>query len=110
MNKRALDVLLSGSGLLVSLPLWIIIATAVKLGDGGPIFYGQRRVGRYGRLFKSWKFRSMVPDADARFGPRQADRDDARITGVGGLLRATAKAGIAAEQSADNRIDVLVTP
>ena len=74
----------------MSMPLWIVIAVAVKIADGGPIFYGQERVGRHGRLFKSWKFRSMVPDADARFGPRQAGRDDARITRVGRLLRATA--------------------
>lgn len=90
MSKRTLDVFLSGIGLVCSLPLWVVIAAAVKLGDGGPVFYGQERVGRNGRLFKSWKFRSMVSDADARFGPRQAGRDDARITRVGRLLRATA--------------------
>jgi lipopolysaccharide/colanic/teichoic acid biosynthesis glycosyltransferase len=62
----------------------------IKLNDGGPVFYGQLRVGQAGVRFRSWKFRSMVPDADARFGPRQAVAADARITRVGRILRATA--------------------
>jgi len=90
VSKRCLDVSLSALGLLVSVPLSAIIAIAIKIGDGGPIFYGQARVGRHGRLFKSWKFRSMVPDSDTRFGPLQASHGDARITPVGRLLRATA--------------------
>jgi lipopolysaccharide/colanic/teichoic acid biosynthesis glycosyltransferase len=88
--KRALDVVLSGVGLLLSSPVWLTIAAAVKLQDGGPVFYGQQRVGRGGRSFKSWKFRSMVPDSDRRFGPRQAAAGDERITRVGRVLRATA--------------------
>jgi lipopolysaccharide/colanic/teichoic acid biosynthesis glycosyltransferase len=60
------------------------------LGDGGPVFYRQARVGRGGRRFHSWKFRSMIPESDARFGPRQAAAADARVTRVGRLLRATA--------------------
>jgi lipopolysaccharide/colanic/teichoic acid biosynthesis glycosyltransferase len=88
--KRVLDVALAATGLLLSAPLSLLIALAVKLGDGGPVFYGQERVGLGGRPFKSWKFRSMVPDADQRFGPRQAGQGDARVTPVGRLLRATA--------------------
>jgi len=88
--KRALDVTLSGLGLLLSAPLWGLIALLVKLDDRGPIFYGQARVGRGGRPFKSWKFRSMIPDSDRRFGPRQATAGDKRITRVGRILRATA--------------------
>src|SRR5262245_10329086 len=87
--KRAFDVLLAGLGLVLSAPLWAVIALAVKAGDGGPVFYGQDRVGLGGRRFTSWKFRSMVPDAD-RWGPRQAAEGDRRITRVGRLLRATA--------------------
>lgn len=88
--KRFLDVLLSGLGLALSSPLWVLIGLAVKLEDGGPVFYGQARVGRAGRRFRSWKFRSMVVDSDARFGPVQARFSDSRVTRVGRLLRATA--------------------
>ncbi len=88
--KRLFDVLLSSVGLLLSSPLWILIALAIKLEDGGPVFYRQARVGRGGALFRTWKFRSMVPDADAGFGVRQARDGDRRITRVGRLLRATA--------------------
>jgi lipopolysaccharide/colanic/teichoic acid biosynthesis glycosyltransferase len=85
--KRSFDILLSGLGLLLSSPLWLLFALAIKLEDGGPVFYGQRRVGRYGRQFKSWKFRSMVPNADQQL---QAKDKDSRITKTGRLLRATA--------------------
>src|SRR5262245_32647501 len=74
----------------MSAPLWALIALLIKLDDGGPIFYAQERVGRGGRRFRSLKFRSMVPDADRRFGPRQADVSDPRVTRVGCWLRATA--------------------
>jgi lipopolysaccharide/colanic/teichoic acid biosynthesis glycosyltransferase len=88
--KRALDVTLAAAGLGVAWPLGVLIAGLVKLEDGGPIFYAQPRVGRGGARFLSWKFRSMRPDADARFGPRQAQAGDARVTRVGRVLRATA--------------------
>ena len=88
--KRCLDVGLSGIVILFSLPLWLLIAIATKLEDGGPAFYGQERVGKGCRRFWSWKFRSMIADADLRFGPRQAEEGDSRITRVGRFLRATA--------------------
>jgi lipopolysaccharide/colanic/teichoic acid biosynthesis glycosyltransferase len=88
--KRPFDVALAGTGLLLSAPLWALIALAVRAEDGGPVFYGQARVGRGGRPFRSWKFRSMVPDAERRFGLRQAREGDPRVTRVGRLLRATA--------------------
>ena len=90
MIKRIFDMALSGAGLVASAPLWAIIAAAVKLEDGGPIFFPQMRVGRGGRPFKALKFRSMVPDADHRFGPVQASEHDPRVTHIGRLLRATA--------------------
>jgi lipopolysaccharide/colanic/teichoic acid biosynthesis glycosyltransferase len=90
VGKRVFDVALAGVGLVLSAPLWLLIALAIKLEDGGPVFYGQQRVGKDGRSFWSWKFRSMVPDADARFGPLQARERDDRVTRVGRLLRATA--------------------
>jgi len=88
--KRLLDVLLAGTGLAVSAPLWGLIALAVKLEDGGPVFYGQERSGLNGRSFNVRKFRSMIPDAEARTGAIQATAHDPRVTRVGRLLRATA--------------------
>ena len=88
--KRLLDVLLAGTGLVVSAPLWGLIALAVKLEDGGPVFYGQERSGLNGRSFSVRKFRSMIPDAEARTGAIQATAHDPRVTRVGRLLRATA--------------------
>jgi lipopolysaccharide/colanic/teichoic acid biosynthesis glycosyltransferase len=88
--KRGIDLAVSGFGLLMSAPLWALIALLIKLDDGGPIFYAQERVGRDGRRFRSLKFRSMVPDADRRFGPRQAEVSDPRVTRIGRWLRATA--------------------
>ena len=72
------------------MPFWFLVALAIKMEDGGPIFYSQERVGRGGLLFKSWKFRSMVPDAYKRFGPLQASSNDPRVTRVGQILRGTA--------------------
>ena len=88
--KRLFDLVVSGVGLLASLPLWGVIAVAIKREDGGPIFFRDLRVGQGGRHFTALKFRTMVRDADNRFGPRQATEDDPRVTRVGRLLRATA--------------------
>jgi len=88
--KRTFDVLLSGLGLVLSLPLWAVIAVAIKLEDGGPIFYSQPRVGKDCREFISLKFRSMVADSDRIAGVRPASENDSRITRVGTILRATA--------------------
>lgn len=90
MPKRIFDVLLSGLGLLLSIPLWTLISLAIKLEDRGPVFYSQERVGKDGKLFHVWKFRSMVPDAERGVGAVQSIEDDPRITGVGQILRATA--------------------
>ncbi len=90
LGKRAIDVVLSGVGLIASLPFWLLIAAAIRLEDGGPVFYCQDRVGKNCRLFRSLKFRSMVSDSDSRFGPKQAEDGDDRITAVGRFLRITA--------------------
>jgi lipopolysaccharide/colanic/teichoic acid biosynthesis glycosyltransferase len=90
MLKRALDVALSGAGLIASMPVWAVAAAAIKLEDGGPIFFGQERVGLGGRTFFVWKFRSMIPDAEAKVGALQASAHDPRVTRVGRLMRATA--------------------
>lgn len=88
--KRGFDLLLSGLGLAASAPLWGIIALAIKWEDGGPVFFRDPRVGLGGRIFTAYKFRTMVHNADALFGPCQAIEDDPRVTRVGRLLRATA--------------------
>jgi lipopolysaccharide/colanic/teichoic acid biosynthesis glycosyltransferase len=88
--KRAFDVALSGAGLAVSVPVWALIAAAIKLDDGGDVFYAQDRVGRGGRVFWVLKFRSMVPNAEAGVGAVQATEHDPRVTRVGRWLRATA--------------------
>jgi lipopolysaccharide/colanic/teichoic acid biosynthesis glycosyltransferase len=88
--KRPFDLLVASLGLLGSLPIWMLIAVSIKLDDGGPVFYRQERVGMGGRRFRSFKFRSMIPEADRRFGPLQAGEHDHRVTRVGRFLRATA--------------------
>jgi lipopolysaccharide/colanic/teichoic acid biosynthesis glycosyltransferase len=88
--KRVLDLTLSGSGLIVSAPLWAVIAAAVKLESRGPVFFAQERVGEGGRIFRALKFRSMIADAERGVGPVQATEHDPRVTRVGRLLRATA--------------------
>jgi lipopolysaccharide/colanic/teichoic acid biosynthesis glycosyltransferase len=90
MAKRLLDIVLSGSGLVMSAPLWGIIAALIKMEDGGPVFFSQQRVGLRGRPFAALKFRSMIVDAEARTGPIQSGKNDPRITRIGRLLRATA--------------------
>jgi len=88
--KRALDILLSGTGLVLSAPLWLVIAALIKLEDSGPLFFSQERVGQGGGQFHAFKFRSMVPDAERHSGPIQSGQNDARVTRVGRVLRATA--------------------
>jgi lipopolysaccharide/colanic/teichoic acid biosynthesis glycosyltransferase len=90
MTKRLLDVILSGSGLIVSAPLWAAIGALIKIEDGGPVFFSQERVGHRGGRFDALKFRSMIIDAEARTGPIQAGENDPRITRIGRILRTTA--------------------
>jgi exopolysaccharide biosynthesis polyprenyl glycosylphosphotransferase len=86
--KRLFDFCIAGVGLILSLPMWPIVALAVKLSDGGPVFYSQHRVGYHNRIFKLIKFRTMRPDAEAD-GHVWAVPKDPRITAVGGFLRRT---------------------
>jgi len=88
--KRGFDFALAGVGLLLAAPLWVLIPLAILLEGGRPVFYTQARVGRGGRIFRLYKFRSMVRDAERRSGPVLASADDPRVTRVGKLLRATA--------------------
>ena len=85
--KRLSSVLISVVGLLVSLPLLPFVALAIKLTSAGPILYRQRRVGRDGRSFDCYKFRTMRADAEADSGPTWVGDEDPRITRVGRFLR-----------------------
>jgi lipopolysaccharide/colanic/teichoic acid biosynthesis glycosyltransferase len=87
--KRVIDIGFSTVALVLSAPVWLAIAIAIKLEDGGPVFYAQQRWGRHQRPFRVLKFRSMVVDADRKFGPVQAGENDPRFTRIGRLLRAT---------------------
>lgn len=89
LAKRALDLTLAVIGLALSSPLWLAIAVAIKLDDRGPVFYRQKRWGRGGEVFSLLKFRTMVPDSDAKHGIKLTTENDDRITRVGKFLRAT---------------------
>jgi len=86
--KRTMDVTLALVGLLITLPLCVIVAGLIKLDSKGPMLFRQRRVGKDGRIFTVFKFRSMRPDAESR-GPQWAAEDDDRITRVGRVIRLT---------------------
>lgn len=86
--KRAMDVVVSLFALLVSMPLFAVIAVLIKTTSPGPVFYLQERIGCQGREFKIYKFRSMVDKAEEDSGPVMARAKDQRITGVGRILRA----------------------
>ncbi len=85
--KRFIDFLASGTILLVGLPMWVLVALAVRLTSRGPIFYRQERVGRNGRVFTMVKFRSMRADAEKTSGPKWAEKNDPRVTPVGRIIR-----------------------
>jgi lipopolysaccharide/colanic/teichoic acid biosynthesis glycosyltransferase len=84
--KRALDVAGSAAGLVLLLPVFLVIAIVIKLDSPGSVFFRQERVGRGGRLFRIFKFRSMIADASHR-GTALTVRADKRITRVGEFLR-----------------------
>ena len=87
--KRILDLLLSVTASIILIPLFILIVLAVKLTSKGPAIYAQERVGRDGRIFVLYKFRSMVADAEKHTGPVLAKQQDERVTFLGKLLRRT---------------------
>ncbi len=86
MLKRLFDLTASALGLLILLPLWGAIALAIRLDSPGPILHRAVRVGRNGRTFTLYKFRTMVADA-AQHGPGITVSGDPRVTRVGHFLR-----------------------
>ena len=87
--KRAMDIVLSSLALLVFAIPMVLVAIAIKLEDGGPVFFKQKRMTRGGREFDILKFRSMIVDAEKYAGAVLATEDDPRITKVGKFIRAT---------------------
>jgi lipopolysaccharide/colanic/teichoic acid biosynthesis glycosyltransferase len=90
---RVLDVLISGSALIVLSPLLALVAVAILLDSGRPVLYRGARVGRAGQLFWMYKFRTLKPDAEDRLGPYYGEelsrRTEEERTRVGGVLRST---------------------
>lgn len=82
-----MDVVVSAAALIVLTPLMALIALAVRLADGGPVFYRQTRVGLSGRRFTIIKFRSMREDAEQHLGAIWSVPDDPRCTRIGHYLR-----------------------
>jgi sugar transferase (PEP-CTERM system associated) len=87
--KRSFDIVCSVIILLLTLPLMLLAALAVKLEDRGPVFYSQERVGKDGKTFYVHKFRSMRTDAEKGGKPQWAQQNDPRITRVGNFMRKT---------------------
>ena len=87
--KRVLDILLAILVLLVPLPLYLVIAIAIKVDSKGPVLFKQERLGKDGRVFRMYKFRSMCMDAERMGQGVYSDKSDNRVTRVGRILRAT---------------------
>jgi lipopolysaccharide/colanic/teichoic acid biosynthesis glycosyltransferase len=87
-RKRVFDFIASFTGLLLLWPLFLIVAIFIKIDDRGPVFFRQVRVGKNGKPFRIWKFRTMVTDAE-RMGKPLTVGGDPRITRVGYWLRRT---------------------
>ncbi len=85
--KRAMDVSLAALGLLMTSPLFMLLAVLIKLTSPGPAIYRQERVGEGGRIFTVIKFRSMLVDAESTSGPVWAQDEDPRVTPIGQIMR-----------------------
>ena len=83
--KRIFDIIFSLIFVVISSPIWIVSSIAIKLGDGGTVFFKQKRATQYGRVFYVYKFRTMKEHVENR----SATSDDDRITKVGKVLRKT---------------------
>ena len=87
--KRTMDVVLSFAAAVITLPFFAVIGAAIKLTDGGPVFYKQVRLTKDRKEFEIYKFRTMIQNAEAESGARLASEKDPRILPVGRFLRAT---------------------
>ena len=89
MVKRILDLLLGIIGLILTSPLWLYIIIRIKSEDHGPVFFIQERVGKDGKLFRMYKFRSMVMGAEQKGAGVFVSAEDKRITKIGRFIRKT---------------------
>lgn len=87
--KRLMDILVSLLVIVVTAPIMVIIAVAIKLHDGGPVFFKQKRCTLDGKVFEIHKFRSMIVDAEKDGISVPASEKDPRITPIGNIIRAT---------------------
>ena len=86
MVKRLFDIIFSFFGLIIVFPILGVIAVLIKISSPGPVFYKGERVGRYGKLFKIYKFRTMISDAE-KAGIWSTSVRDPRLTKIGKFLR-----------------------
>jgi lipopolysaccharide/colanic/teichoic acid biosynthesis glycosyltransferase len=86
---RALDIIGSAVILFLALPAMLVAALMIKISSSGTILYRQKRVGKNGRVFTLYKFRTMVNNAEEHTGPIWAAEDDPRVTSIGRILRRT---------------------
>lgn len=86
---RSLDVVGSLIILLIFAPVILVVSALIKITSAGPVFYKQERVGKHGKIFTLYKFRTMIRDAERNLGPVLASPDDPRVTKVGKALRRT---------------------
>lgn len=86
--KRLMDISVALLVLVGLSPLWLLVVLAIRLDSRGPILFRQERVGRHGKPFPMYKFRSMVVEAEERTGPTWVKESDPRVTRVGRILRA----------------------
>jgi len=84
--KRLFDLIISGIGLVILSPVFLWLAISIKREDSGPVFYRADRIGKDKKIFKVFKFRSMVLNADKIGGPTTS-RDDSRVTKIGKKIR-----------------------
>lgn len=87
--KRYLDIVLASVALALTWPIMAITALAIKLDSPGPVIFKQKRLGYHGREFDFYKFRSMVVNAEHTGSGVYSDKNDARVTRVGRIIRAT---------------------
>jgi exopolysaccharide biosynthesis polyprenyl glycosylphosphotransferase len=86
-SRRVRDLVLGLFFMILLLPFWAVVVLAIKLSDRGPVVFSQIRVGRWGRPFRVYKFRTMPQGAEDRTGPVLARADDPRLTRLGRFLR-----------------------
>jgi len=86
-TKRAMDIVISIVGIVLCLPLWIIIPVLIKMDSPGSVFYTHIRIGRWGKPFKIYKFRTMYENAEKDGTPQLSSKDDPRVTPLGRVLR-----------------------